>query len=207
MPPIPVNLAMEDALSEVVLTRLLQASGKDYATSTVYSRGGYGYLKKTINGFNHAAKGIPFIVLTDLDQYECPQALIADWLTAPKRENLLLRVAVTEVESWLLCDREGVAAFLGVKVDVIPDNPEELADPKKVLVSIACKSPKREIRDDICPRKGSTSRVGPNYNGRLSEFVLNHWSVDAARLRGQSLARTLSRLEDFVPTWAAEKGD
>src|ERR1044071_4432659 len=111
MPPIPINLAMEDAVSEAVLQKVLRENRQEYAPATVYSRGGNGYIKRTISGFNNAAKGTPFLVLTDLDTYECPAALVADWLKVPKHSNLLFRVAVTEVEAWLLADRNGIAAF------------------------------------------------------------------------------------------------
>src|SRR2546429_1384171 len=100
-PPIPLNLAVEDSLTESLLTKILQTIPVKYATRTVYNRGGYGYLKRTINGFNNAAKGIPFLVGTDLDTYECPAALIGAWLQTPKHHNLLVRVAVREAEAWV----------------------------------------------------------------------------------------------------------
>lgn len=103
MNPIPVNLAVEDELSEVVLRRLL-ADARCYAVGTVYGRRGNGYLRKTIVGWNRAARGCPFIVLTDLDNTRCAPSLIAEWLTVPKHPNLLFRIAVREVEAWLLSD-------------------------------------------------------------------------------------------------------
>ena len=78
--PIPVNLAVEDELSEAVIRRLLRHSKRQYAIGTVYGRNGFGYLRKTIAGWNKAARGIPFLVLTDLDTYPCPTALIEDWM-------------------------------------------------------------------------------------------------------------------------------
>ena len=99
---IPLHLAVEDPLSEAVLRELLCQSGRPFAIGRCYQRGGFGYLRKTIQGFNNAAKGIPFAVLTDLDRYPCPMALIADWLRVPRHSNLLFRVAVHEVEAWIL---------------------------------------------------------------------------------------------------------
>src|SRR5271166_4667562 len=103
--PIPISLAFEDALTELLALKILRSIPTDYATQTVYNRGGYGYLKRTINGFNNAAKGTPFLVATDLDNYECPPALIADWLRHPKHHNLLICIAVREAEAWVLADR------------------------------------------------------------------------------------------------------
>ena len=105
MKPIPVNLATEDELSETVLLKVLKHLNR-FAVGNCYRRGGYGYLRKTISGWNGAARGIPFVLLTDLDDCECPQKLLETWLGTTRHPNLLFRVAVREVESWLLADRE-----------------------------------------------------------------------------------------------------
>jgi len=76
--PIPLNLAVEDALTESLFGKILQTIPTTYAVRTIYNRGGYGYLKQNINGFNNAAKGVPFLIGTDLDTYPCPPALIED---------------------------------------------------------------------------------------------------------------------------------
>lgn len=68
---IPVNLAVEDELSEAVLRRLLTEANRGFIVGTVYGRSGYGYLRRTIAGWNRAAKGVPTVVLTDLDNEEC----------------------------------------------------------------------------------------------------------------------------------------
>ena len=59
MNPIPIDLVVEDELSESVARKLLESSSQSYALRIVYSRGGYGYIKKNIFGFNNAAKGTP----------------------------------------------------------------------------------------------------------------------------------------------------
>ena len=58
--PIPLNLAFEDALTESLTFKILRTIPTKYATLTIYNRGGNGYLKKTINGFNKAARGTPY---------------------------------------------------------------------------------------------------------------------------------------------------
>jgi hypothetical protein len=192
---------MEDAVSEAVIQRVLRESRQKYATATIYNRGGNGYLQRVIGGFNNAAKGTPFLVLTDLDKYQCPATLMADWLNVPKHPNLLLRVAVTEVEAWLLADRQGIAAFLGVKPDLVPLSIEQLPNPKQTLVNLACTSRKREIKKDICPGENSTRKVGPNYNPQLVAFVERKWDLVAARANSESLNRLIDRLENFQPTY------
>jgi|SRR5271165_2070746 len=199
--PIPINLALEDALIESLLLRILATIPARYATRTIYNRGGYGYLKRTINGFNNAAKGIPFLVATDLDRYECPPALVNDWLTSPKHHNLLIRVAVREAEAWVLADREGLARFLGISAARVPGDVEAQPDPKETLIQLARMSRKKFMRDDLCPRRNSTSKVGPNYNARLGSFVSTDWDLSAARLNSPSLDRTVNRLVSFQPNW------
>lgn len=202
MSPIPVNLAVEDAVSEAVLRKALSHTGRGYAVGTVYGKGGFGYLRRTIDGWNRAAAGIPFIVLTDLDNhYRCPAELISDWLAVPLHENLLFRIAVREVESWILADKKNLAGFLSVPVTTIPDDVELLADPKTVLIGIARKSSARAVRDRIVPRQGSTATVGPDYNGCLIEFVRSNWSPTNAAAHAPSLARALARFAEFHPVW------
>jgi len=199
--PIPLNIAVEDALTEHLLTKILSRVPLTYATRTVYNRGGSGYLRRNINGFNNAAKGIPFLIGTDLDTYECPPALIGDWLQNPKHHNLLIRVAVREVEAWVLADQENLARFLGIHRSLVPDEAEKIADPKRELIQLARRARSKQLREDICPPTGSTRKVGPNYNARLGIFVQRYWDPDAARKRAESLARAMDRLTAFKPSW------
>jgi hypothetical protein len=99
--PIPIHLAVEDELSEWVLRRIIASRPTNYSIGAVFGKGGFGYLKRQVRAFNNAAKRCPFLLLTDLDQTDCPPQLIADWLDVPRQLDFLLRVAVREVESWL----------------------------------------------------------------------------------------------------------
>ena len=201
MTPIPINLAVEDRLSEVVLRRLLNYVSGRYAIGTVYGKTGNGYLRRTINGWNNAARGTPFAVLTDLDSIVCPKALIDDWLPNQQQSNLLLRVAVREVESWLLADAENLAKFLHIRKYLIPDNPDTLLNPKETLVNLARKSKLSEIRKRLVPEAGSTARQGRDHNGCLSTFIDDSWDIGAARTHSRSLHRTLAKFESFEPSW------
>jgi hypothetical protein len=201
MSTIPVNLAIEDELSEVVLRRVLTYLDRGYSVGTAYRRGGYGFLRRTILGWNRAAKGIPFIVLTDLDMYECPKALIAEWLQEPQNASLVFRIAVREIESWLLADSHNFARFLGISQDWIPEDPDCLLDPKAALIKLAQRSRSKEVRDRIVPKAGSTAKQGADYNGQLARFVLTDWNIEASGSRSPSLARALTTLAEFNPVW------
>ncbi len=202
MNPIPVNLAVEDELSEAVLRRLLAESGRRFSVGSVYGRHGFGYLKNTIRGWNTAAKGVPFVVLTDLDTTECAPQLIRDWLHEPVHPNLLLRIAVREVEAWLLADRSSIAAFLRCAHKRVPQTPESLADPKRRLVELARESKSAEVRARVAPKRGSTAQQGPEYNACLSEFVIGKWDPIAAGANSPSLKKALEALGRFQPVFA-----
>lgn len=201
MTVIPINLAVEDSLSEAVLRHLLKHANRGYIIGTAYGKSGNGYLRKTVMGWNSAAKGKPFVVLTDLDILPCPSELIKRWLPYAQHPNLLLRVAVREVESWLLADTDNLSTYLKVRQSWMPDNPDGLPDPKRTLIGIAKRSASSDIRERLVPKKGSTATQGRDHNGCLSAFVNSNWDVSSARKRSPSLERTIARFEVFQPTW------
>ena len=200
MTDIPISLATEDELSEAVLSQLLEKSGR-YLIGASYRGGGFGYLKRTIAGWNRAAIGTPLVVLTDLDSAECPPRLIAEWLPVPKHHNLLFRVAVREVESWLLADRIQLADFLHVRPNLLPLEPDSLPDPKASLIAVARQSRLRLLREAIVPKPGSTAKIGPDYNGQLGRFVRQRWDIEEARANSISLQRAWNRIVSFEPQW------
>ena len=109
---VAVSGAVEGILDEAVVRRLTSDFG--IHMGTVFGRSGKPHLKARIDGYNRAARFSPWIVLIDLDDdFECAPTLRAEWLPTPA-EHMYLRVAVRTVESWLLADREGIAAFLSV---------------------------------------------------------------------------------------------
>ena len=197
---IPIHLAVEDDLSEKVLRRLLTDSRRPFQIGSVINRGGFGYLKSKIDGFNKSAKGLPFLVLTDLDQQVCPSALIEDWLGKPINPNLIFRVAVREVEAWILGDRENFSSFLGISADKFPLHPETLEDPKRTLVQLASKARRSDVRRRLIPRKNMTAVQGPEYNSCLTEFVVADWNPSASSLVCPSLAKCRRRIQEFQPT-------
>jgi hypothetical protein len=202
---IPLNLAVEDTLSETVARKLLDVvstEDRQFHIGTVFGRNGFGYLRRTINGWNNTAKGTPILVITDLDTRACPLELIADWFNSPIHANMLFRVAIKEIEAWLLADSEEFAGFLGVRRDRLPTgDPESIEDPKATIIELATTSRLAEIRRGVPPRSGTTAKQGPLYNPKLEQFVREHWQVERAADRSESLRRTVEKLRAFVPVW------
>lgn len=196
---IPIILAVEDLLGEVFAQELLKGSGRKFAVGNCLGHKGFGYLKKNVRAFNKSAKGIPILVLTDLDRGKCAPLLIADWLQNPKDNNLIFRVAVREIESWLLADRDSIAKFLGLSLSDLPLNPDEILDPKALVIMLAEKSRKRNVRKAIVPARKSTAKIGPDYNGMLSFFVQSEWSLKNAIKYSPSLFRAYEAIKAFEP--------
>jgi hypothetical protein len=201
MSEICINLVSEDELSSAVIGKILAGSCHTYRIGFRYTSGGFGWIKKRIDGLNKAAKGMPYFVLTDLDTCECAPVLVKQWLGVPKHPNLLFRVAVREVEAWLLGCRESFASFLGVPESRIPANVEGIPNPKELVVNLARRSRKRTIRVDIAPQDGSTAKVGPDYNGRLMSYVERHWDPAIAKEYSPSLQKAIEVIDAFEPVF------
>jgi len=116
---IPINLAIEAALDEEVLRKLLLQAGRGYVIGTSYGGRGIGYLRKTVPGFNFAARGTPFAVLTDLDTEPCPPHSFRNWLPQPQHPNSSSR-GREGGGSLAPAHREAMARFLGIREDLVP---------------------------------------------------------------------------------------
>ncbi|MDQ6982322.1 MAG: DUF4276 family protein [Mariprofundus sp.] len=184
-----IGIATEDALSEAVVEKMLNYAPIEFNVVLKQRKRGSGYLKKQVRKFNAIANSYPVLLLTDLDRVVCASELKKSWLTIPQNPKFLFRVAVREVESWLLADREAISQFLNISISICPGSPDDILDPKQALINLAKKSKRREIKQDMLPAKGSLSPVGLGYNARLSDFVWNYWNVDRAIVRSDSLNR------------------
>ena len=195
-------IATEDRLSETVAARLIAETGHVVAGRIPKDRrkhAGFGYLKSRLPDFIASCQGgVNFLLLTDLDIRPCPPDLLRDWLgDATKPESLLLRIAVREVEAWVLADRVQFANWLGVAEITVPQNPEASLDPKADLLRLAARSKHRNLRDGLLPKKGASSKVGLEYNDLLCEFVVDQWRIEEASRLAPSLGRAIHRLREF----------
>lgn len=200
MVPGRVNLVVEDSLSESICRQILGHFSLE--AGYVYGKEGVGFIKTRLRGFNHAAKGVRYFVLADLDQSNCPPDLWKHWVGDVSRHpNLLFRVAVREVESWLLADVENLERFLFIKHQRSIPNPDQLADPKRELLRLALKSPKKILRDGVVFTSEHGELVqGPDYNGTLQRFVFGKWDIQNAIRRSESLRRATHAVRSLKGT-------
>lgn len=194
-----ISAAVEGLIDEAVVKRLIMEAGA--TVGPVYGKQGKKPLRTGINGYNNAGRYRPWIVLVDLDQdASCAPDLCRAWISE-KSPKLCFRVAVREVEAWLLSDREGIARFLSVPISRVPIDPESEINPKQTMVNLAGTSKRRSIREDMFPRPGSGRSVGPAYTSRLVEFVQSPeplWRPNHAANHSQSLQRCIKCLEQLV---------
>ncbi len=197
-PAVEVRCAVEGNLDEAVVQRLIAFCGGQ--PGKVYGKRGRIDVLKHIGGYNRAARyGWIWFVLVDLDRTGCAPELIAERLPDPA-DSMCFRVAVREVEAWLLADRTGFAKWAGVRTSLIPDDVEATEQPKEQLVDIVRKSRWRERRETIVPRKGSGKTEGPAYTSALTEFVATDWDVEAAASTAPSLASAIRCLRAKIGT-------
>lgn len=193
---------MEGDLDEVVLRRLGEHTG--ICVGSVYGKKGKRDLQDKIAKYNQVAQFSPWVVLVDLDgEFECAPSLRARWLPSPAR-HMCFRVAVREVESWLLADRESIARFLSIGQQKVPSSVDDLDDPKQTLIDLARASRRSAIREDMAPRQGSGLSVGPAYTSRMTEFVSAQgeprWRPELAADVSPSLSRCIDALAQLRGT-------
>jgi hypothetical protein len=192
-----IHLATEDALSEAVGLKLIATFLPRFEVNLTLGKKGNGLLKAKIRSYCDIAKRIPFLLITDLDATICAPALISSWLgtiTPPK--DFLFRVAVREVEGWLLADHVSMKLLLGNRVNV-PRDPESIRDPKECLLHLA-RGARRDVKSDLLAEPNAIASQGLGYNHRLCHYVNTSWCPTRAAERSDSLNRVIRRLEQLT---------
>ena len=189
-------LAVEDRSGEAVSLKILDSLGIE--VSQIIGLQGKGYLQNKAQSLNKTARGFPVIMLADQDLPEqCPPNLLQAWVRGTQHPNFFLRIAVMEIESWIMADRSGITDFPAIPPNRIPQDTDAIPQPKEFLVSLTRKSRKARLRKDIVPEPGASTKVGPGYNSCIGEFVYKGWDIDRTSAVSNSLNRTLTRLRSL----------
>ncbi|MBN9047036.1 MAG: hypothetical protein J0H18_15415 [Rhizobiales bacterium] len=192
-----IYLAVEDELSEEVGLKLIRDILGTNWSFRVLRNGGFGYLKSKLESFVEMSRHYPVLMITDLDAEVCAPRLLEKWFNRlEKPDNFVFRVAVREVESWVLADAIDFAGYLGIKQSMIPPNPDELHDPKATLINIARKA-KKSLRLDIVPERGALAKQGLGYNRALCQFVREQWDCRRAASNSESLSRACTKVAEL----------
>ena len=200
----------EDAVTTAIIKRLL----KDFVPGVRVIREEPirgGEIKQKILKYNRLAQpDQPVCVLTDLDTYDCPPALIQDWFGKEViNPNLIFRIACDEAETWLMADKQGFSRFFGIQEALLPGtksldfrNAEniELRFPYKpslfLMRELAPQSSHRNLVEQLQPRK--SAKKGPEYNTVILPFIDQYWDVKAAMMNSYSLRKSVQRIIEFV---------
>lgn len=191
-----IHALVEGNLDEAVAIKIIEATGHTYGVC--YGKKGSGYIARKVQSFNQTAQSIPYLTLVDfMDTHLlCPAEVVARWI--PNRQpKMLFRVVVREIESWLLADRNNFADFLKVSPNKLPNNPEQVNDPKLEVINLARRSMSTRIRSALVPEIDSTAVVGKLYDSEMRIFINRQWDVQAARGKAPSLNKCLLSLESL----------
>lgn len=194
-----ISGAVEGILDEAVLRRLLNKMGA--MAGPIYGKNGKPFLLQKVNAYNQAARFAPWVILIDLDHDDdCAPPYRKSCLPHPT-PYMCFRVAVREIEAWLLADRERLSKFLSVGTSHIPHNSELLDSPKLTMVEIAKHSRRRDVRENMVPRAASGRKIGPAYTSLLIEFARDPedgWRPSVAAKSSDSLDRCMRSLEQLI---------
>lgn len=190
--PDPISIATEGLDDEAVARKI--CSVLSISVYSCYPAGGKSKLDLKIKGYNNAAAISPWLVLRDLDSDASCPAELCKQLLSHRSPELLLRIPVKAIESWLLADSTRVASFLKISPSLVPADPEALSNPKQEMVNLARRSRSKAIRASMVPPEGFSVTIGPEYTPQLITFIRQHWDPFQAAKRSESLRRCLDAL-------------
>ena len=191
-------MLVEGLMDEAAANCLIKTAG--HTPGTCFGKKGYTKIQSKVRGFNKTSIGAIYLVLVDFMDtgLGCPAEVVLQWVPY-RQSNLLFRIVVRELESWLLADKENLADFLNISAAKIPADPELLKDPKLTLVNLARSSRSRSIREALVPDSGSTTaKEGRLYTSEMIRFIQQRWDIANARCNSESLDKCCSRLEEIA---------
>lgn len=192
-----IAVVAEDRLTQAVLHKCIGEVLPGYRVARTEVKGGRGNVQSELEAYAALAQVMPVVIGVDLDGDDCAPTLLGGWGRLPPQAGLLLRVAVREIEAWVIADQRRVASFIGAAPNEVPKRPDELNDPKRSLLELARSHASADLKADLVPRNYDASypRIGPAYNLRVCEFVEKKWRPHVARGKSASLARAMAALE------------
>lgn len=193
-----INIATEDELSEAIGVKIVSECIPEFSVHLKLRKSGFGYLKKKLSVFCEIAKREPVLLITDLDQSRCPSALIASWMVDVKPpQDFIFRVAIREIESWLLADQRAIRKIIGAQASTLPRNLDDIDNPKDLLLRLVERGAARDVKRDLLIKRGEVAAQGLGYNDRLCKHIEAEWNPERAAQRSDSLERMLRRLKEL----------
>jgi hypothetical protein len=134
-------------------------------------------------------------LLTDLDEEKCAPILISKWFTFLRHERLILRVAVREIESWLLADRKNFSDYFSISLNKIPHNPDCVSNPKGLILNLMVNySVNKIIKEQMVRIERSNYFIGRGYNDEMTNYIFRKWNFKEAIKNSDSLRKLVEKL-------------
>lgn len=200
---VKINFASEGIVDAAIARRLIAHAGAEPGLERPAH--GKHKLDPLLQKYRSASEhGAPWLILRDLDRDSACAPELLQHLGVRSADNFCMRIAIREVESWILADRQGLADFLRIPVARVHASPETLPNPKRYVIDLARSSRSRDIREAIVPHEGSGQEQGPEYAAQMAGFAENQW--DVARAINDGAAASLVKVDTRLRELVARKG-
>ena len=201
-----IRYAVEDDPSEAVAIKLINQEKNNNCKVRELGGSGRGYpsIFKRLDEYNETSKdsGEPVIIFIDLDNIRCAPRLLGNLQKShPIKDRqppnkFQIRIAVREVESWLLADKQGMETYFGISQNAIHPSPEKLRDPKQELLNLIKGKAKAKFKRAMLPKGKGT--IGTGYNDYLVDFINTVWDSTRACANADSLVRAIKRIKQLT---------
>jgi len=147
------------------------------------------------------------VIHSRLERQEFADLFCKDLRWSRAAQNLLVTLKPPAAVAAGLLAAAPVTQIRGITIiqldwpdDRLPQWPDLEPNPKELVVALARKSRKRDIREEKVPVVGGASKLGRNYVGQLMRFAAEHWQVNTPALkRSPSLCKALRAIQEFKP--------
>ncbi len=192
-----INIICEDSLHVAVIRRLIDIYNPSLRINVINKLGSRSEIEKRIVIYNGSPEDVSYFIMIDLDSDQCAPALINKLLPRGVNSNNIVRIAVRQIESWLLADSKNLSSYFGIKNSLIPNNTDMLSNSKNFLIEIAKQSNRSIIKCNIVPDSAGTAKQGPDYNYPLIIFILEKWDPNAGMIKSDSLKKAIDAVRRF----------
>jgi hypothetical protein len=191
-----ISLVGEGRLDIAVLSRLVVDAG--FETGETFGLRGKSDIDQKIAKYNVAARFSPWAVLRDLDDdATCAGEVRATLLPSPA-DQMCFRLAVRQVEAWLLADADRFAAHFSTNWRLPASDVDVLSVPKTVVLEALSRSTSRTTRNVTVRIVNGARVVGPEYTNELVGFVMTRWRPATAAKHSRSLKMARLRLAELA---------